>query len=104
MNNEKMKDYLLNKKEYNEINKAHNDFNQTIFGKKVKVLTMVLSGFTIFFIFMSFLCIIFNAIGVENFDIYAAICGALFFINTSLVLVSQILYENMVMNYVNYKK
>ena len=104
MNNEKMKDYALNTKEYNEITKAHNDFNQTMFGKKVKLLTMILSGFAVFFIFMSFLCIILNATGEENFDIFAAICGALFFINVSLVLVSQILYENMVMCYVNYRE
>ena len=104
MNNEKMKDYTLNTKEYNEITKAHNDFNQTMFGKKIKLLTMILSGFGVFFIFMSFLCIIIYATGEEKFDIFAAICGALFFINSSLVLVSQILYENMVMCYVNYRK
>lgn len=104
MNNEKMKDYTLNAKEYNEIEKAHNDFNQTMFGKKIKLLIMVLSGFTVFFIFMSFFCIILNSMGEENFDIFAAICGALFFINISLVLVSQMLYENMVMCYGNYKK
>ena len=104
MNNEKMKDYTLNTKEYNEITKAHNDFNQTMFGKKVKLFIMILSVFAIMFIFMSFLCMILNATGEKNFDIFAAIFGALFFINMSLVLVSQILYENMVMCYVNYKK
>ena len=104
MNNEKMKDYTLNTKEYNEITKAHNEFNKTIFGKKAKLFIKILSLFSIFSIFMSFLCIILNTMGEKNFDIFAAICGALFFINTSLLIVSQIIYENMVMNYINSKK
>jgi len=40
----------------------------------------------------------------NDLDIYAAICGGLFFVNVSLMFVSQIIYENMVMNYLKFKK
>ncbi len=104
MNEEKKKNYALNTKEYNEITKAHNDFDKTMFGKKVKLLTIALSTLSIAFVIMFFICIIANAAGEKNFDIFAGICVALFITNTSLLMVSQILYESMVMNYINYKK
>ena len=98
-----MKNNFLNEKEYNEITKAHKDFDQTIFGKKIKIFMSILSCFTLLFLVVGLVLVIFNDLNQNNFDVYAAICIAVFFINFSLMLVSLMLYENAVMNFMNYK-
>lgn len=99
-----MKKYTLNSDEYNELLKAHDAFDKTIYGKKVKMFITGLAIFAIMFLCICFMCFIINDFMKNNFDIYVAICGGLFFVNVSLILVAQIIYENMVMNYLKFKK
>ncbi len=104
MNDEKIKEFTLNKKEFNEITEAHNKFNKTKFGKKIKLYIGIISAYSIISIFMFFIFVMLYALEYKNFDIYSAICAAVCIINSSLVLVSQIIYENMVMNFISTKK
>ncbi len=99
-----MKKYTLNSDEYNELLKAHAAFDKTIYGKKVKMCMTVLAIFVIMSLCICFMCFIINDFMNNDLDIYAAICGGLFFVNVSLMFVSQIIYENMVMNYLKFKK
>ena len=104
MINAKMKKYTLNEKEFETMTKAHDEFNKTIFGRRVRLFIMIFRIYGILFFVMSLLCMIFYVDGGKNFDIFAAICGALFFGSSSLGIVLQIQYEHMVMDYIGFKK
>ena len=99
-----MKKYTLNSDENNELLKAHAAFDKTIYGKKVKMCITGLAIFAIMFLCICFMWLIFNDFMKNDLDIYAVICGGLFFVNVSLILFAQIMYENMVMNYLKFKK
>lgn len=104
MSREKFMDYALESKELEELKKAHGEFDKTLYGKRINLFIRLMGIKCVLYIILGFLCIVLNLMGDENFDIYAILCFVLFGINSSLILVIQTIYENMVMNYLNRKK
>jgi hypothetical protein len=95
---------FLNNGEYGDLAKYHEEFDKTIFGKSIKIYISVLTSLAIIGLAMGGLFMIMNALGENNCDIIAAMCALLFFVNVSLTIVAQIIYEHMVMNYIGFKK
>ena len=94
----------LNNKEYEELNKAHEEFNKTMYGKTVKIHVSILTFFGIVAILLGGAYAIVDLLCEGNYYIISAMCICVFFIIVALVIVCQTIYEHMVMDYTEFKK
>ena len=92
---------LLDDKEYKTLQEAHKEFDKTCFGKRFNRLKVVFPILFCIFLFLGIVCSVANSFGLNNGDIYGAICFGVSFINVPLSILATLLYENMVMNYAN---